>query len=153
MNDAPAHHAPCDGTVYAWHYCYYPENSENNVRVAFGVYRYNSANDQLILRNGSYYLLHLDSREDFFTCGTVTLSSSQQFQIYDGDRVGACMRNDEFEFLDILAEGVPSSFVGARWGGSVGSCEVNDMRQSNSELERVSEHILHLYVDISKLIC
>ena len=151
MNDAPAHRAPCDGTVYAWHYCYYPENNEDNVRVVFGVYEYNSASDQFILRPGSYYLLHLDSRENSFTCGTVTLSPSQHFQIYDGDRVGACMRNNGFEFLDILAESAPSSFRVARWGGSSGSCGENDMRQSDGDLESVSSFVLHLHVDISKL--
>jgi len=96
----------------------------------------------------------LDSREDSFTCETVALSPSQYFQIYDGDRVGACMRdNDNFEFLDILAEGAPSSFRVARWGGVSGSCGENDMRQSDGGLESVSEHILHLSVDISKLVC
>ena len=53
VNDAPANCALCDGTVYAWYYCYYPINNENNVRVALGVYEYNSANDQFILRPGS----------------------------------------------------------------------------------------------------
>ena len=153
MNDASAHRAPCDGTVYAWHYCYYPVNNDDNVGVALGVYEYNSANDQFILRPGSYYLLRLDSREDSFTCETVKLSPSQQFQIYDGDRVGACMRNNGYEFLDILAQDAPDSFRVARWGDSSGSCGENDMRQSNEERESVSEHILHLYVDISKLVC
>ena len=151
MNDAPAHRAPCDGTVYAWHYCYYPENNENNVRVALGIYEHNSANDQFILRPGSYYLLHLNSREDSFTCGTVSLSPSQYFQIYDGDRVGACMRSNGFEFLDILAEEAPNSFRVARWGGSSGSCGENDMRQSDEDLETESTFVLHLHVDISKL--
>jgi len=53
VNDAPAHRAPCDGTVYAWHYCYYPINNEDNVEVALGVYEHNSANDEFILRDGS----------------------------------------------------------------------------------------------------
>ena len=152
MNDAPAHYAPCDGIVYAWHYCYYPENNEDNVRVAFGVYEHNSANDQFILRPGSYYLLHLDSRENSFTCGTVTLSPSQQFQIYDGDRVGACMRNNGFEFLDILAESAPSNNRVARWGDSSGSCQENDMRTSTQEPDIQSGSILHLHVDISELL-
>ena len=151
MNDAQAHHAPCDGTVYAWHYCYYPENNEDNVRVAFGVYEYNSAHDQFILRPGSYYLLHLDSRENSFTCGTITLNPSQYFQIYNGDRVGACMRNNGYEFLDILAESAPGDFRVRRWGGSSGSCGENDMQQSDGDLVTVSEFVLHLHVDISKL--
>ena len=151
MNDAPAHHASCDGTVYAWHYCYYPENRENDLQVALGVYEHNSANNQFVLRNGSYYHLLFSSRQNSFTCGTVSLSPSQYFQIYDGDRVGACMRNNGFEFLDILAESAPSSFIVARWGDSSGSCGENDMRQSDGDLESLSSFVLHLHVDISEL--
>ena len=151
MNDAPAHHAPCDGTVYAWHYCYYPVNRENDFQVALGVYEHNSANNQFVLRNGSYYHLLLSSRQNSFTCGTVSLSPSRYFQIYAGDRVGACMRNNGFEFLDILAENAPNRFIVARWGGSSGSCKENDMQQSDGDLESVSSSVLHLHVDISKL--
>ena len=32
--------AKCSGTVYAWHYCYYPDNSETNLQVAFGVFSF-----------------------------------------------------------------------------------------------------------------
>ena len=150
VNDAPAHHAPCDGTVYAWHYCYYPVNNQNDLEVAFGTYERTSGNGRFILRNGSYYLLHLDSRESSFSCGTVTLSPSQYFQIYDGDRVGACLRNSGFEFLDILAESAPNNFLVERWGGTSGSCDKNDIRQSTGDIESVSRLVLHLYVDISK---
>ena len=150
VNDAPAHRAPCDGTVYAWHYCYYPENNQDDLEVAFGAYGRNSGNGQFILRPGSYFLLYLESREDSFSCGTVILSPSQYFMIHSGDRVGACMRNNGFEFLDILAESAPSNLEVTRWGDSSGSCEENDMRQSNGDLDTVSSFILHLYVDISK---
>ena len=151
MNDAPAHRAPCDGTVYAWHYCYYPVRDENDLEVAFGAYERNSGNGPFILRDGSYYLLHLDSREDSFSCGTVTLNPSDYFQIYDGDRVGACLRdNDRVEFLDILAESAPDTLEVTKWGSSSGSCEESDMRQSTGDLETESTFILHLYVDISK---
>ena len=150
MNDAPAHHAPCDGTVYAWHYCYYPENDQNN-EVAFGVYDHNSANDQFILRDRSYYLLDLDSRENSFTCGTVTLSPSRQFKIYDGDRVGACMRGRQNNFLNILARNAPSDVSVVSWGQSSGKCGENNMRQSNGRRASRPSFVLHLYVNISKL--
>ena len=56
------------------------------------------------------------------------LSPSQYFQTYDGDRVGACMRKNEFEFLDILAQDASESFRVARWGRGLGHCGENDMR-------------------------
>ena len=151
MSDVLALSAPCDGTVYAWHYCYYPENSENDVQVAFGVYEHIYMNDQFILRPESYYLLHLDVQEATFTCETVTLSPSQYFQIYEGDRVGACMRSGEFDFLDVLARNAPSTLRVAMWGGDSGSCGVNDTRYSPSRPVRQATAILHLSVDISKL--
>ena len=101
------------------------------------------------LRSGSYYLLHLDSRETMFTCDTVNLEEA--FQVYEGDRLGACLRdNDDAEFLDILAEEASSSDVVARWGGSSGQCGMAQMTQSSQNPESISEMILHLYVDISE---
>ena len=152
MNDAPAHHAPCDGTVYAWHYCYYPIQNSGNLEVAFGAYRYNTGSNRFMLRSGSHYLLHLDSREESFTCGTVTLSYSQQFQIKHGDRVGAWLRdNNGVEFLDILATNASDDVFVAMWGGSSGSCGQGNMGPSPQNPETESRVILHLYVDISKL--
>ena len=151
VNDASSHRAQCDGTVYAWHYCYYPIRNTNNLEVAFGVYRFDSDDDEYFLRPNSYYLLHLDSREDSFTCDTVTLNPSQYFQIYDGDRVGACLRdNNGIEFLDILAESASSSYRVAMWGSSSGSCSESAMSSSPEEPSIESRNVLHLYVDISK---
>jgi len=150
VNDAPAHRAPCDGTVYAWHYCYYPENDHNN-EVAFGVY--DSANDQFILRDESYYLLDLDSRENSFTCGNITLTPSQQFQIYEGDRVGACMRGSKTNFLHILAERASSDVSVVRWGQNSGNCRENNkqVQRSNGQPASLPSSVLHLYVNIGKL--
>ena len=153
MNDASSHRAPCDGTVYAWHYCYYPIRNTNDLEVAFGAYRFDSDDDEYFLRPNSYYLLHLDSREDSFTCDTVTLNPSQYFQIYDGDRVGACLRdNNGIEFLDILAESDSSSYRVAMWGSSSGSCSESAMSSSPEEPDTESTKVLHLYVDISKYV-
>ena len=91
----------------------------------------------------------MDDREERFTCDSVSLEETQYFQIHSGDRLGACLRNnDEIEFLDILAEEAPTS-VG-RWGGSSGQCRERDMSQSSNE-ESASNMVLHLFVDISKL--
>ena len=154
VNEASAHRAPCDGTVYAWHYCYYDERSTTNLEVAFGAYRAITDDgevDQYTLRSDSYYLLHLDSREESFTCDSVTLDESEYFQIYDGDRVGACLRdNGDIEFLDILAEDAPNGFKVGRWGSSSGQCQESDMSQSSEEPGTTSRMVLHLYVDISE---
>ena len=151
VNEASAHRAPCDGTVYAWHYCYYDERSTTNLEVAFGAYSYDNGVRQYTLRTDSYYLLHLDSRETIFTCDSITLEESEYFQIYDGDRIGACLRdNGNIEFLDILAEDAPNKFKVGRWGSSSGQCRESDMLQSPQGRDRTSGMVLHLYVDISE---
>lgn len=149
VNDALSHRVQCNGTVYAWHYCYYDERAEEDLEVAFGAYRTDSSRYRL--RPDSYYLLHLDSRETTFTCNTIDLEEADHFQVYEGDRLGACLRdNGDTEFLDILAEEAPSSHVVARWGSSSGSCGINQMTQSPQNPDSISGMILHLYVDISK---
>ena len=151
VNEAPPHRAQCDGTVYAWHYCYYDSEESEDLEVAFGAYEAvfdGSSLDHYEIRPGSYYLLRLDTREERFTCDSVNLEETQYFQIHSGDRLGACLRNnDDAEFLDILAEGAPTSVQ--RWGGGSGRCRERDMSQSSNE-ETASNMVLHLFVDISK---
>ena len=156
VNESPSLRAPCDGTVYRWHYCYYPVNRENDLEVAFGAFRARTDGgdvERYYLRTGSYYLLHLDTRENSFTCGSVDLEEEEYFQIYDNDRVGACMRNGNNEFLDILAESAPNNYRVGRWGSSSGSCQENDMSRSSAEPGTDQGSVLHLYVDISKPFC
>ena len=75
VNEAYAHRVQCDGTVYRWHYCYYDTQSMTNLEVAFGAYDaiYDNGDKVYSLRQNSYYLLHLESRENSFTCNTVDL--------------------------------------------------------------------------------
>ena len=155
VNEAPSSFwAPCDGTVYRWHYCYYPVQRQNDLEVAFGAFRATTDDDgdvdRYYLRTGSYYFLHLDARENSFTCGSVDLDEQDYFQIYENDRVGACMRNGNNEFLDILAESAPNNYRVGRWGSSSGSCQESDMSQSSEGPNTEQQFILHLYVDISK---
>ena len=156
VNEAPAHRVPCDGTVYAWHYCYYDTQSENDLEVAFGAYQAIYDGDEIDgyeLRDGSYRLLHLDSRETNFTCDTVYLEEAAYFQIYVDDRLGACLRNNDesnSEFLDILAEGARNSLRIRRLGSSSGQCLESDMSQSSGDFDSSSGMVLHLSVDISK---
>ena len=154
VNEASIHRAQCAGTVFAWHYCYYDNRRTNNLEVAFGVYEAIGEEDEIDsynLRSGSYYLLHLDTRESSFTCGIVNLEEAEYFQIIDGDRLGACLRdNDNAEFLDILAESASNNFRVSRWGSSSGQCRESDMMQSSEEPGSTSGMALHLYVDISK---
>ena len=152
LNEASIHRAQCAGTVYAWHYCYYDNRRTNNLEVAFGAYEAVGEEDEIgyNLHSGSYYLLHLDSRESSFTCGIVNLEEAEYFQINDGDRLGACLRdNDNAEFLDILAESAPNNFSVRSWGSSSGQCQESDMMQSQ-DLSTTPGMVLHLYVDISK---
>ena len=149
VNESPSLRAPCDGTVYRWHYCYYDTQNEENIEVAFGAYRAET-DGYYYLRTGSYYLLHLDSRETSFTCDTVDLDEQDYFQIYDGDRVEACMRNGVFEFLDVLAESAPNNLRVGAWGSSSGQCRESDMSQPSSNPETQQGMVLHLYVSISE---
>ena len=167
VNEAPALRAPCNGVVYAWHYCYYNEGSATNLEVAFGAYSFmsfaggddgddedsdsgGSVRGTYHLRSGSYYLHHLDRRKNTFTCDTITLNRSQHFQIYEGDRVGACLREySGVEPLEILAEDSSRQYKVVKWGSNSGHCRWRDM--ATSSLERASHaFVLHLYVDISK---
>ena len=148
MNRRKEDEAQCSGTVYAWHYCYYPDNNETNLQVAFGVFSF--SNNIYTLRNGSYHLLHLNMPEESFTCATLTLDPSEYFEIHMGDRVGACLRqsNGDGDYLDILSDREWRRVH--YWMGS-GSCTESDMAISptltNSDRQRKE---LHLYVDISK---
>ena len=147
VNRRTQEEAKCSGTVYAWHYCYYPDNSETNLEVAFGVF---SFTNMYTLRNGSYHLLHLDMRESVFTCDTLTLNPSEYFQIQEGDRVGACLKqNGNVDYLDILRH---RNRRVHSWE-SDGSCTESDVAISpiitNSHRQ---DRMLHLYVDISKLL-
>ena len=151
MNNLPSDIAPCDGTVYAWHYCYYNENSITNLEAAFGVFSF--SNDNIYtLREGSYYLLHLDTRETTFTCDTLTLNSSEYFQIQAGDKVGACLKsNGDTDYLDILYD---SSFNLVHiWSVGNGECTEANMNTSPQIdiIQDVRSNLLHLYLDISKL--
>ena len=123
----------------------------NNLEVAFGAYRAqydDDGIDRYYLRPSSYYLLHLDRREESFTCDSVTLTDSEYFQIYQDDRVGACLKDGGgTEFLDILAE--DDNYRVGSWGGSSGQCREGNMMQSSEEPDTTSGFVLHLYVEIS----
>ena len=137
----------CDGTVYAWHYCYYPENRHNNLQATFGTFWHTSEEEEYELRSGSYFFLQLDSQEVSFACGTVTLSPSEYFQIYEGDIVGACLRDNG---LNVIAEDAPNSTRVAIL--DTNSCQRSDMSRVFEVDMRVSTVSLHLYVDIGELI-
>ena len=151
VNNRNSEAAPCTGTVYAWHYCHYDENSESNLEAAFGAFSF--SNNVYTLRDGSYHLLHLDSRQTAFTCDTLTLEPSEYFQIQEGDRVGACLRPDgDIDYLDILRDtyGIFLQFYVHTWSQSAGGCAASDMATSSESGYDIRNNALHLYVDISK---
>ena len=150
VNNRPTQAAPCTGTVYAWNYCYYDQNDVYNVEVAFVAF--SLSNSVYTLRNGSYHLLHLDSREEAFTCYNLTLQPSEYFQIEQGDRVGACMRqNGDTDYLDILGDTSFPFYYVHFWSQGTGGCTVNDMSTSPPlTLSSFRTNFLHLYVDISE---
>ena len=152
MNNLESDAAACNGTVYAWHYCYYDENSETNLEAAFGAF---SFSDRVYtLREGSYKLLHLDTRITSFTCDTLELDPSEYFQIQVGDRVGACLRHSgDIDYLDIVYDTFILRLVDV-WSQSDGGCTETDMATSpyisTAIFEDNRSNLLHLYVDISK---
>ena len=153
VNNRNSEAAPCTGTVYAWHYCYYNENSESNLEAAFGAFSF--SNNVYTLRDGSYHLLHLDTRQTAFTCDTLTLEPSEYFQIQEGDRVGACLRPDgDIDYLDILKDtpfDLSLQFYVHFWSQSDGGCAASDMTTSTTiGLFNHRSNLLHLYADISK---
>ena len=110
------------------------------------------SNSVYTLRDGSYYLLHLDTRQTAFTCDTVALNPSEYFEIQEDDRVGACLRhNGDIDYLDILKDTpFPQAYVHT-WSRSDGGCAASDMATSPSlGLFDLRTNLLQLYVDISK---
>ena len=153
VNIRSSQEAQCSGTVYAWHYCYYDENDQTDLEAAFGVFSF--TNNVYSLREGSYYLLHLDTREDTFTCDTVSLDSTEYFQVQAGDRVGACLRqNGDIDYLDILFDANTFSPDYTHiWSRGSGGCAEDDMTTSPTiSLFNLRSKNLHLYADISEFI-
>ena len=65
VNEAPSHRAQCNGTVYAWHYCYYDSQQSEDLEVAFGAYEavFDGNNlDHYEIRPGSYFSTWIPER-------------------------------------------------------------------------------------------
>ena len=80
LDALPSHLIPCDGTVYAWHYCYYPTTTNESHSLpdaVFAVYHFDNSSGSYLLRQGSRYQLYLGSKQDVFSCGTVHLNESE----------------------------------------------------------------------------
>lgn len=155
LNNSPDDVIPCDGTVYAWHYCYYSsissEGGSGSPNAVFGAYYFDGPSGHYRMRPGSYYPLYLNSRENTFTCGTVTLNESQHFQVQQGDIVGACLSEipaDQTHQIDVVASRSSGSAI--RWSSVSQGCLENDIAVSDENLLQNTPYTIHLFVDISK---
>lgn len=155
LNTSPGDLIHCDGTVYAWHYCYYPNiNSSPSTGApdaVFGVYYFDTVSENYILRQDSLYSLHLAVKESTFSCGTVSLNESDHFQVYEGDSVGVCLseRVDErLHQLNIVASYSRGSAV--YWSSQYLGCSETEIQLSDEDFQQNRPFVAHLFVKISK---
>lgn len=150
-----SHLIPCNGTVYAWHYCYYPQTNDSGPNslpdAVFSVYHHDNSSDSYLLREGSLYPLFLSSTENVFSCGTVRLNESDYFGVFAGDIVGVCLieaATAQSHQLDIVTVNPNGSAL--NWRTTSGHCSQSDIAQSVEEFQQDMPYSLHLSVDISK---
>ena len=155
VNTSPGDLIPCDGTVYAWHYCYYRGNNGGSGRsdpnAVFAVYYLDDSSEHYLMRPGSFYPLHLDMRESSFTCGTVSLTETEQFQVYAGDSTGVCLSETSPERnhqLNVIAS--YSSGDAVHWSSPSQRCARTDIEISDEDFLTNRPFVVHLFVDISK---
>ena len=156
LDTSPDHLIPCEATVYAWHYCYYPTSANGSSPVlsdaVFAVYYYDNTTENYVLREQSRFPLSLSTRESSFTCGTVNLNESDYFQVYAGDSVGVCLIEDgaaQSYQLDMVTSHASGSSV--HWRPSSRRCRLSDMRESVEGYNTESmPYLIHLSVDLSK---
>lgn len=154
LNTSPGHLIQCDGVVYAWHYCYYPiATVSGSSNAVFGVYYFDGPSENYHLRPGSYYSLTLSSRESAFTCGAVTLNESQYFNVYQGDSVGVCLSEksqDRDHQINVIASYSQGSAT--HWRSRSRGCLESDITESDEDYVTRNPYVIHLYVDISKIL-
>ena len=143
LNNVAANGAVCNGTVYAWSYCFYPRESNLEVQMVFGAYQYDSNVKQFFMRPESYSHFILTRQDNSFTCGTVQLPPEKYFQIYSGDKVGACIRANKS--INILSRS--DGQTTAAW---LGTCDKSNMSSSPVEPLEIPNTSFHLYANISE---
>ena len=154
LDALPSHLIPCDGTVYAWHYCYYPTTTNESHSLpdaVFAVYHFDNSSGSYLLRQGSRYQLYLGSRQNVFSCGTVHLNESDYFRLFAGDVVGVCLTeagSAQNQQLDIVASHAQGSAV--HWRTVSHHCGLSDIAQSIEDYQQNMPYFVHLFVDISK---
>ena len=85
--------APCNGTVYGWHYCSYEASGTVPLQVQLAMYR-SSGEDSYRLVSGSRYELRVEGGIDSYTCQDEFLEPSEHFSVEQGDMVAACWSSE-----------------------------------------------------------
>ena len=139
--------AQCNGTVTAYHYCYYDINDEETVSVTLLVYR--REGDTYRLVEGSLHLIQKGQSqliEGEFACDMEPLEESEQFQVQEGDIIAACIPN--VRPLDILAEEAVEHTV-YTFNSNTDSCSPGVLTpHAENDLVNVTGSALHLFADI-----
>ena len=142
----------CEGTVTQWNYCYAIINSNVHNGVRFLVYRETNESGVYSVVPGSNYTLLRNSSELDQTgvdCESITLDSSQQFQILPNDIVSACIMN----FPDVGI--APLYTISA--GSEARHFSINS-RCTDTDLDNIDANVinsgfslqLHLHATVSK---
>ena len=85
--------APCNGTVYGWHYCSDEASGTSPLQVQLAMYR-SFGEDSYLLVSGSRYELRVEDGIDSYTCQDEFLEPSEHFSVEQGDMVAACWSSE-----------------------------------------------------------
>ncbi len=148
----PESRAQCNGTVTAYHYCYYGDTGLMMV-VFFMVFRDNGSEYSIV--EGSHKRVTRTAAEvNGFGCDVLQLDEAQQFQVQENDFIAACTvdRGDLMNrSLRVYASSENKKYRSLRLKSSIDSClstELSTIMQS--DVEKVDDFALHLYADIGK---
>lgn len=149
--------AQCSGTVVAWKYCYYKQNSgTDQLSVKFLVYRQEGLSDtyRAVTESISIVDISVTTTETTFECRQLILTNQEQFQIEKNDVIGMCISPttaDNNAAITLLGYSLHSSQVYMPSNINSDDCEVDMIRDVDTRTD--SAHIddvgLHLSAQIN----
>ncbi len=146
----PESRAQCNGTVTAYHYCYY----DNTGMVVFFMVFRDNGNEYSIVEGSHQRVTRTDAQVNGFGCDVVQLNLTQQFQVQENDFIAACTvdRDDLMNRpLRVYASSENELYRLLRLRSSIGSCLSTELSTIMiSDVEKVDDFALHLYADIGK---
>ncbi len=134
--------AQCNGTVTAYHYCYYDPNTNMMVVVFFMVFRESGSVYNLV--EGSH--MKVTRKIDGSGCDVLQLDETQQFQVQENDIIAACTVNLNGRApLRVHANSTQGHTLQKL---DIDSCSVTEVNTIAGTME--AEFALHLFAEIGE---